>query len=53
MNGATDDWASSQLQDKEILNLFKIVEQLNSEDEKMIKIFLDALVAKRKIQSLA
>ena len=53
MNGAADEMASSQLQDKELLNLFKSVEQLDNEDKKMIKTFLDALVTKRKIQSLA
>ena len=45
--------ASSLLKDKELLNLFKSVEQLSDEDKNMIKTFLDALVTKRKIQSLA
>ena len=53
MNGSTDDMAYSQLQDKELLHLFKAVEQLEKEDKNMIKTFLDALVTKRKIQSLA
>lgn len=53
MNGSTDDMASSQLQDKELRHLFKAVEQLGKEDKSMIKTFLDALVTKRKIQSLA
>ena len=53
MNGTTDQMASSLLKDKELLNLFKSVEQLSDEDKNMIKTFLDALVTKRKIQSLA
>lgn len=53
MNGSADEMASSQLQDKELLNLFKSVEQLGNDDKKMIKTFLDALVTKRKIQAMA
>ncbi len=47
MNGTTDEAASSLLQDKEFLNLFRSVEQLGKEDKKMIKIFLDVLVTKK------
>lgn len=53
MNGSTDKIASEKLTDKELLNLFKSVEELDEEDKKMIKTFLDALVTKRKIQRLA
>ena len=53
MNGSTDEIASSQLQDKKLLNLFKSIEQLGAEDKKMIKTFLDALITKRRVQSLA
>ena len=53
MNGSTDEMANSQLQDKELLNLFKSVEQLGNDDKQMIKTFLDALVTKRKIQAMA
>ncbi|MEM6379170.1 MAG: helix-turn-helix transcriptional regulator [Bacteroidota bacterium] len=53
MNGSADEMASSQLQDKELLNLFKSIEQLGNDDKKMIKTFLDALVTKRKIQAMA
>ncbi len=53
MNGSTDKMASSQLQDKELLNLFKSVEQLSNDDKKMIITFLDAIITKRKVQSLA
>jgi transcriptional regulator with XRE-family HTH domain len=52
MNGATDKVASEQLQDKELLNLFKAVESLGNEDKSMIKLFLDSLVTKRQIQQI-
>lgn len=53
MNGTADEMANSQLQDKELLSLFKSIESLGKDDKKMIKTFLDALVTKRKVQSLA
>ncbi|NQZ75662.1 MAG: hypothetical protein HRT61_06055 [Ekhidna sp.] len=53
MNGSTDEMANSQLQDKELLNLFRSVEQPGNEDKQMIKTFLDALVTKRKVQAMA
>lgn len=53
MNGSTDEMANAQLKDKELLNLFRSVEQLGQEDKNMIKTFLDALVTKRKIQAMA
>lgn len=52
MNGATADLASTQLQDKELLNLFNAVEKLSDEDKNMIKTFIDAIITKRKIQKL-
>ena len=53
MNESTDEMASSQLHDMELLNLFKSVEQLGGEDKNMIKTFLYALISKRKVKSLA
>ena len=53
MNGSSDNVAAEQLRDKELLNLFRAVEQMESSDKTMIKTFLDALVTKRKIQNLA
>jgi transcriptional regulator with XRE-family HTH domain len=53
MNGAQDEKAAEQIQDKELLNLFKDIEKLDNNDKTMIKTFLDALVTKRKIQHLA
>jgi len=53
MNGATHEMASSQLTDKELLNQFKAVEKLSSEDKHLIKTFIDAFITKRQIQKLA
>jgi len=52
-NGSSDNVAAEHLRDKELLNLFRAVEQMESSDKTMIKTFLDALVTKRKIQNLA
>lgn len=52
MNGATDKVASEQLQDKELLNLFKAVEGLGKEDKNMIKLFLGSLVTTRQVQQI-
>jgi transcriptional regulator with XRE-family HTH domain len=51
--GSSDNVAAEQLRDKELLNLFRAVEQMENNDKTMIKTFLDALVTKRKIQNLA
>lgn len=53
MNGNTNEVASKQIQDKELLNLFKSVDRLEDKDKDMIKTFLDALVTKRQVQQLA
>jgi len=53
MNGATNEMASSQLTDKELLNQFKAVERLSPEDKNIIKIFIDAFLTKRQVQKLA
>lgn len=53
MQGNTDDIVSAQLTDKELLNQFKEVEKLNSEDKHLIKTFIDAFLTKRQIQRLA
>ncbi|WP_299466398.1 helix-turn-helix transcriptional regulator [uncultured Microscilla sp.] len=53
MNGAQDEKAIAQLQDKELLQLFRKVEQLDKEDKNLIKTFLDALITKRQVQRLA
>lgn len=53
MQGNTDDIVSAQLTDKELLNQFREVEKLNSDDKHLIKTFIDAFLTKRQIQKLA
>jgi transcriptional regulator with XRE-family HTH domain len=53
MSGSTDDIAKEALKDKELLNQFKLIEQMNDQDKGVIKIFLDAFITKRQIQKLA
>jgi transcriptional regulator with XRE-family HTH domain len=53
MNGTTDDLANSSLIDKELLNQFKIIDQLPVQDKNVVKIFLDAFITKGKIKQLA
>jgi transcriptional regulator with XRE-family HTH domain len=52
-NGSTDELAQNTLSDKELLNQFKAVEQMNEEDKGVIKKLIDAFITKRKIQQLA
>ena len=52
MNGPTDEAAGMQLTDRELLQLFNAVQELNPEDKKLVITFLDAFVAKRKIQNI-
>ena len=56
--GTTTDFLMSggnaqQLSDKELLQQFKEVELLPSEDKHLIKTFIDAFLTKRKVQKLA
>jgi transcriptional regulator with XRE-family HTH domain len=53
MQGNTDDLASAQLNDLELLKQFKAVEKLNNDDKHLIKTFIDAFITKRQIQQLA
>lgn len=53
MSGTTEELASGQLSDKELLNQFKQIEQLPDQDRDVVKIFLDAFLTKRKVQQLA
>ncbi|MCP4129779.1 MAG: helix-turn-helix transcriptional regulator [bacterium] len=52
VEGTTGDSAKSFLHDKELLRLFREVETLDAKDLETIKIFLDAFIAKRKIQEV-
>ena len=53
MQGSHDDVVSAQLKDRELLEQFKQVEQLNEEDKHLVKTFIDAFLTKRQIQKLA
>lgn len=53
MHGSTDDKATAQINDNELLSLFKSVEKMSSEDKLYVKTMIDALVTKRQVQQLA
>lgn len=53
MNGNSQQIAATKITDRELLNLFQAIEQLEDEDKNMVKTFLDALITKRQIQRLA
>lgn len=53
MNGKFDEIATAQLLDKELLQQFKQVENLNNEDKHLVKTFIDAFITKRQVQKLA
>jgi hypothetical protein len=52
MSGTSEEMASGQLSDKELLNQFKQIEQLPDQDRDVVKIFLDAFLTKKKVQQL-
>jgi len=52
MHGSAQDKATSQINDNELLSLFRSVEKMNNEDKTVIKTVIDALVTKRHIQQL-
>ncbi|WMX17583.1 helix-turn-helix transcriptional regulator [Aureispira sp. CCB-E] len=51
--GQTEERANQQIQDQELLTLFSSVEKLENEDKKVVKVLIDALVTKRKLQAIA
>jgi transcriptional regulator with XRE-family HTH domain len=53
VNGATGEQANQHIQDKELLSLFSSVEELEKEDKNVIKVLIDALITKRKLQKIA
>ena len=53
MNGDSEEIASGKITDRDLIDLFKAVEELNRSDQELVKTFLDALITKRKIQTLA
>ncbi len=52
MNGTTDETAVSAGLDKEMISRFKQVQELDADDKKTMLSFLDAFIAKGKIQNL-
>lgn len=52
-NGTTNEMAENALSDKELLNQFKAVEQMDDKDKGVIKMLIDAFITKLKIQHLA
>lgn len=53
MNGDSQTVAATKVTDRELLDLFAAVEQLDDQDQTMVKTFIDALVTKRRVQALA
>jgi transcriptional regulator with XRE-family HTH domain len=53
LNGDTNEKAMNTLNDTELLQQFKAVEQMDDDDKKTIKKLIDAFITKRKIQQLA
>jgi len=53
INGNTDELAERSLNDKELLNQFKAIEQMDDKDKGIVKTLIDAFITKRKIQNLA
>ena len=45
--------AETSIDDKELVKLFKNIEQFSQEDKSVVKTLLDAFITKRKVQKLA
>ncbi len=52
MNGHTEQ-VEAQLTDRELIQQFKEVENMNNDDKHLIKTFIDAFITKKKVQQLA
>jgi len=52
-DGQEEDAAFADFKDRDLLNLFKKVENLSDKDKEMVKTFLEALVTNRSIKQLA
>lgn len=52
MNGHTEP-VEAQLTDRELIQQFKEVENMNNDDKHLIKTFIDAFITKKKVQQLA
>jgi transcriptional regulator with XRE-family HTH domain len=50
--GTNEQAAVARFEDRELLTQFQDVQQLSDEDKHVVKVFLDAFLAKKKIQRL-
>jgi hypothetical protein len=53
MNGSKNDKAVATLNDNELLQQFKEVDQMNADDKNTVKKLIDAFITKTKIKKLA
>lgn len=53
VSGDSDEKARTTLNDAELLQQFKAVQQMDDEDKRVIKTMIDAFITKRKVQQLA
>lgn len=53
VNGSLEQKAESTIDDNELLQQFKEVEQMNDDDRGTVKKLIDAFITKRKVQKLA
>lgn len=53
MEGTPDSQAKARIEDRDLLRQFQEVEKLSDSEKSVVKIFLDAFLTKKKIQSLA
>lgn len=53
VNGTLEQKAERSLDDNELLQQFKEVEQMNDDDRSTIKKLIDAFITKKKVQHLA
>jgi len=53
VSGDSDEKARSTLNDAELLQQFKAVQQMDDDDKRVIKTMIDAFITKRKVQQLA
>ena len=53
VNGTLEQKAERSLDDNELLQQFKEVEQMNDDDRSTIKKLIDAFITKKKVQKLA
>ena len=50
--GSTDEKAEASLNDAQLIQQFKAVEQMTDEDQTIIKKLIDAFIVKRQVQQL-